>query len=48
MAKEAHAAGVLCVAWVPGEFNLKDSVTKTTLPDNIWQILFASTFLNTA
>ena len=31
---EYQDADVLCVSWIPGEFNLADLFTKTTIPGN--------------
>ena len=35
--KEAQAAGILRAGWIPGEFNLADLFTKTTIPGNTRQ-----------
>ena len=45
---EAQDSGVLCVGWIPGEFNLSDLFTKTTMHGDKSRNLFESTFLNTS
>ena len=45
---EAEAAGILWVGWIPGEFNLADLFTKTTMPGNTRHNLVDSIFSNTA
>ena len=32
--RDNQAAGVICVWWIPGEFNLEYFFTKTTMPGN--------------
>ena len=32
--RESQAAGILQVGWIPGEFNLEELLTKTTMPGN--------------
>ena len=46
--REAQAAGILRVGWIPGEFNLADLFTKTTMPGNTRHNLVDSIFSNTA
>ena len=45
---ESQAAGILCVGWIPGEFNLEELFTKTTIPGNKRHNLVDSIFSNTA
>ena len=45
---EAQAAGILRVGWIPGEFDLADLFTKTTMPGNTRHNLVVSIFSNTA
>ena len=45
---EAHAVGILQVGWIPGEFNLADLFTKTTMSGNTRHNLVDSIFSNTA
>ena len=46
--REAQAAGILRVGWVPGECNLEDLFTNTTMPGNTRHNLVDSIFSNTA
>ena len=46
--REAQAAGILRVGWVPGECNLEDLFTNTTMPGNKRHNLVDSIFSNTA
>ena len=46
--REDQAAGILWVGWIPGEFNLVDLFTKTTMPGNSRHILVDSIFSNTS
>ena len=46
--REAQAAGVLQVGWIPGEFNLADLFTKTGMPGNTGHNLIDSMFSNKA
>ena len=46
--REAQYAGVICVGWIPGEFNLVDLFTKTTMPGNTSHNSIESIFYNTA
>ena len=48
MVREAQAAGILWVGWNPGEFNLSDLFTKTTMPGDGRHNLVYSIFSNTA
>ena len=43
----AHAAGIIHVWWIKGEFNLVDLFTKTTMPGNARHNLVDSIFSNT-
>ena len=45
---EAQASGILRVGWIPGEFNLVELFTKTTMPGNTRHNLVDSIFSNTA
>ena len=45
---EAQAAVILRVGWIPGDFNLSDFFTKTTMPGNTRHNLVDSIFSNTA
>ena len=47
-AREAQAAGILRVGWIPGEFDLSDLFTKTTMPVNTRHNLVDSIFSNSA
>ena len=33
--REYQASGILRVGWIPGEFNLSDLFTKTTIPGDV-------------
>ena len=46
--REAQAAGILRVGWIPGEFILSNLFTKTTIPGNTRNNLVDSIFSNTA
>ena len=46
--REAQAAGILRVGRIPGEFNLADLFTKTTMTGNTRHNLVDSIFYNTA
>ena len=46
--RESQAAGILRVGWIPGEFNLADLFTKTTMHGNTSHKLVDSIFSNTA
>ena len=46
--REAQVACTLRVVWIPGEFNLADFFTKTTMPGNTRHNLVDSIFSNTA
>ena len=46
--REAQDAGILRVGCIPGEFNLADLFTKTTMPGNTRHNLVDSIFYNTA
>ena len=46
--RESQAKGVFSVGWIPGEFNLEEFFTKTTMPGNTSHNLVESIFLNTA
>ena len=46
--REAQAAGILRVGWIPGDFNLEDLFTKTTTSGNTRHNLVDSIFSNTA
>ena len=46
--REDQAAGILRVGWIPGECNLSDLFTKTTMPGNTRYNLVDSIFSNTA
>ena len=48
MVREDPAEGVLRVGCIPGEFNMSDLFTKTTIPGNTRHNLVDSIFLNTA
>ena len=45
---EAQASGILHIVWIPGEFNLVDLFTNTTIPGNTRHNLVDSIFSNTA
>ena len=45
---EARAAGILRVGCIPGEFNLSDFFTNTTMPGNTRHNLVDSIFYNTS
>ena len=45
---EAQATGILRVGWIPGEFNLEDFFTKTTMNGNTRHTLVDSIFYSTA
>ena len=45
---EAQASGILHIGWIPGEFNLVDLFTNTTMPGNTRHNLVDSIFSNTA
>ena len=45
---EDQAAGILRVGWIPGEFNLTDFFTKTTMPGDTRHNLVDSILSNTA
>ena len=46
--REAQAANILSVGWIPGEFNLADLFTNTKMPGNTRNNLVDSIFSNTA
>ena len=46
--REAQDLGILRVGWIPGDFNLADLFTKTTMPVNTRHNLVDSIFSNTA
>ena len=46
--REAQSVGILRVGWIPGEFNLEDLFTKTTMPGNTMHNLVDSIFSDTA
>ena len=46
--REAKAAGIIRVGCIPGEFNLEDFFTKTTMTGNTRRNLVYSIFSNTA
>ena len=46
--REAQAAGIILVGWIPGEFNLADLFTKTTMSRNTRHNLVDLIFSNTA
>ena len=46
--REDQATGILWVVWIPGEFNLEDLFTDTTMPGNKRHNLDDSIFSNTA
>ena len=46
-AREAQAAGILRVGWIPGEFDLADLFTKTTMPGNTRHDFVDSIFSDT-
>ena len=46
--REAQATDLLRVGWIPGEFNLADLFTKSTIPGNTRHNLVDSIFSNTA
>ena len=48
MVRESHDAYIIQVGWIPGEFNLTDLFTKTTMPVNTRHNLVDSIFYNTA
>ena len=48
MVREAQAAGILWVGWIPGEFKLKDLFTKITMPGNTRHTLVDSIFYSIA
>ena len=45
---EAQSADILRIGWIPGEFNMADFFTKTTMPGNTRHNLVDSIFSNTA
>ena len=45
--REAQAAGILRVGWIPGEFNLAYMFTETTMPGNTRHSLVDLVFSNT-
>ena len=45
--REAQDSGILRVGWIPGEFNLADLFTMTTMPGNTRHNLVDSIFSNT-
>ena len=46
--REAQAAGIIWVGWIPGEFNLSYFLTKTTMPGNTRHNLVDLIFSNKA
>ena len=46
--REAQAAGILRVGWIPGEYNLADLFTKTSMAGNVKNYLVQSIFDNNA
>ena len=46
--REAQAAGIFRVGWIPGEFNLADLLKKTRVPANTRRNLVDSIFSNIA
>ena len=46
--REEQATGILRVEWIPGEFNLEDLFTNTTMPGNTRHNLVESIFSNIA
>ena len=46
--REDHAAVILLVSWMPGEFSLVNLFTKTTIPGNTSEFFVDSIFSNTA
>lgn len=46
--REAQAADIIRVGWIPGEFNLADLFTKTTMPANMKNGLVQNIFCNKA
>ena len=46
--REAHAAQIIRVAWIPGEMNLSDLLTKTTMPANKKNQFVQEIFTNNA
>ena len=46
--REAQAAGILRVGWIPGEHNLADLFTKTSMAGNVKHYLVQSIFDNNA
>ena len=45
--REAQSAGVFRFGWIPGEFNLADLFTNTTMPGNTRHTLVGSILYNT-
>ena len=45
--RESQASGILRVGWIPGEFNLSDLFTKTTIPGDVRHNLVDCIFSNT-
>ena len=46
--REAQAAGIIWVGWIPGENNMKDLFTKTTIRGNTRHNFVDSILSNTA
>ena len=46
--REAQSASVLHVLWIPGELNLADFLTNTTIPGNTRHDVFEPIFFNTS